>query len=595
MSRPVRPSRPPGPLLPVVIFSALWGAIALGWLIWICGRIAGLMTGKPWDNGPGFGPGFARGLLRGQWVILWPGVSMPAVVGVAVVIFGLVVCAAVMIWRFTARFRVHPHDPLRSMARAKDVEALTPAAVARVARRLRPRLTHTPTTPTPAQCGLPLGRLKPAGPKLRADWEQTVLMIMPPRGGKTTSVAIPAIVEAPGPAVATSNKADLYAATTAARGLRGHVWVFDPQRIAYAEQDWWWNPLADLDSAETAVRLASHFTQEIEGEHDDNDFWVKAASEVLAGLFLAAALETRCILDVYDWLCETTSTEPVEILANHGYRAMSHAIKARQQGAFQTREGIYENARTAAQCLRDPAITRWVTPGHADREFRASAFVTSTDTLYLMSKLGAGAGPLVAALTDRVIHEGVRCAEAQGGRLDPPLELVLDEAANICRIRDLPDLYSHVGSRGIVAVTILQSYKQGERAWGKSGMSALWSAATIKLVGAGIDDPQTAEDISKLIGEHDIAVTSLSRSQWGEVSESTSLRRQRILPPDQVRALPKGTALVMATGCKIAMIELTPWYESDTAAGISAAHEAVIHTITQRAHTDWHTATPPNN
>ncbi len=39
-----------------------------------------------------------------------------------------------------------------------------------------------------------------------------------------------------------------------------------------------------------------------------------------------------------------------------------------------------------------------------------------------------------------------------GGRLDPPMVVVLDEAANICRIADLPELYSHLGSRGMVPV-----------------------------------------------------------------------------------------------------------------------------------------------
>ncbi len=46
---------------------------------------------------------------------------------------------------------------------------------------------------------------------------------------------------------------------------------------------------------------------------------------------------------------------------------------------------------------------------------------------------------------------------AQGGRLPVPLVMVLDEAANVCRIRELPDLYSHLGSRGVVVQTVLQS------------------------------------------------------------------------------------------------------------------------------------------
>jgi TraM recognition site of TraD and TraG len=48
----------------------------------------------------------------------------------------------------------------------------------------------------------------------------------------------------------------------------------------------------------------------------------------------------------------------------------------------------------------------------------------------------------------------------------------LDEAANICHIADLPDLYSHLGSRGITPVTILQSYEQGITVCGEHGMAA---------------------------------------------------------------------------------------------------------------------------
>jgi len=66
---------------------------------------------------------------------------------------------------------------------------------------------------------------------------------------------------------------------------------------------------------------------------------------------------------------------------------------------------------------------------------------------------------------------------------------ILDEAANVCKISDLPDLYSHLGSRGIIPITILQSYRQGHKVWGDAGMDAMWSASTVKVIGSGIDDP----------------------------------------------------------------------------------------------------------
>jgi len=63
---------------------------------------------------------------------------------------------------------------------------------------------------------------------------------------------------------------------------------------------------------------------------------------------------------------------------------------------------------------------------------------------------------------------------------------MLDEAANVCRIDALPDLYSFFGSQGISVTTILQSYKQGVRVWGRDGMDALWSAATVAIAGAAV-------------------------------------------------------------------------------------------------------------
>jgi type IV secretory pathway TraG/TraD family ATPase VirD4 len=129
----------------------------------------------------------------------------------------------------------------------------------------------------------------------------------------------------------------------------------------------------------------------------------------------------------------------------------------------------------------------------------------------------------------------------------------------VCRIADLPELYSHLGSRGVLPVTILQSYRQGTRVWGEHGMDALWSASTCKLIGAGLDDARFVEDVSRLVGDHDVPMRSISRGD-GRASESVSLRRQRVLPPERIRALAKGSALLLATGCRPAMVSLVPWY-----------------------------------
>ncbi|WP_239309693.1 type IV secretory system conjugative DNA transfer family protein, partial [Frankia sp. Cj3] len=119
--------------------------------------------------------------------------------------------------------------------------------------------------------------------------EDVAVAVMAPRAGKTTALAVPVILDAPGAVVATANKADLWATTAALRAATGTVWVFDPQQIAYAPPIWWWNPLAAVRGVEDADRLASHFLQEIRGGQASRDFWAAAAGDLLASLLLAAA------------------------------------------------------------------------------------------------------------------------------------------------------------------------------------------------------------------------------------------------------------------------------------------------------------------
>ncbi|BCY10982.1 TraM recognition domain-containing protein [Actinoplanes sp. L3-i22] len=590
MTRPVEPRGTAGGATTAwVLLGLWWAAICLLWLSWAAGRIAATLTRRP-ATGPRFGTDFVQQLVRADWHTLWPGVS-PTLVAVT---YGLLlacatalVTAGIAVWQ---RHRPDAEDPLPSLASRSEITPMTAPEVAAKARRLRTSLKDVPVKEIdPEAAGVLLGahrRRRGTGARVFAGWEDVVLAIMAPRSGKTTALAVTAVLHAPGAALATSNKGDLWATTAGDRREHGAVWTFDPQAITHTPQTWWVDLLATVETVEDALRLADHFVQEIRSQDGNDDFWAKGALDLLASLILAAAVSTGSLDSVQEWLSDSITREPVQILEQAGFVASARALAGRQAGAPETREGIYETARTAAACLSNPEIMRWVCPPE-DRRLPAldvDAFVASRDTLYLLSKDGAAAAaPLVAALTDQVLRAGVLLAEANGGRLDPPLVAVLDEAANICKIKDLPDLYSHFGSRGICPITILQSYRQGTRVWGDRGMDALWSAATVKLIGAGIDDARFAEDLSRLVGEHDVTVASRTRDGQGGTSHQVSIRRQRILDPAQIRALPKGTALLLATGVRVAMLTLLPWYDSARADQLAAAVAASTADMTRRA------------
>ncbi|MFD7550586.1 type IV secretory system conjugative DNA transfer family protein [Streptomyces sp. NPDC059816] len=581
MSSPRPPSATTGTdfLLYLVLGAAALG-MGAGFLAWLFGNLANAAVGTgawvPYDP--------AAALLHPEEV--WPGLPNAALVAgcrvlptLALVTGGFVGSKLWLRWR----------GGTSGLATARDLAVLLPKESAAKAIGLRPSLKGTaPKDVPPDGRGVLLGTLKPGRAEVRSSWEDVLLAIMAPRSGKTSGLAIPAILRAPGPVLLTSNKAanDAFTATATARAGVGTVWTLDPQQIAHAPREMWWDVLADAHDLAGARRLAGHFVTASVDESSAGDFWSTAAANTLTALFLAAANDGRPITDVLAWLASPADRTPVDLLHDAGLDAVAAQLQGTVAGAVETRDGIYETARQYASCLLDPEIAAWVTPpcrSEKVAEFRPEAFATSRDTLFLLSKDGGGsASAIIAAAADAMMRAAVIQAERDGGRLDAPLLAILDEAANVCKIKDLPDLYSHLGSRGVIPVTILQSYRQGVRVWGESGMDALWSAATVKLIGSGIDDADFADKLSRLVGDHDVRTVSVSTSESGK-STSVSMRQERVLPADAIRALPKGSALLLATGIRPALLDLKPWYKEPDAARHGAASAAATAAITERA------------
>ena len=297
--------------------------------------------------------------------------------------------------------------------------------------------------------------------------------------------------------------------------------------------------------------------------------------DLLAGLLLAAALDRRPITDVYRWLTSPTDQEPVRILAEHDYPLTSDQVAGVVFAPDRQRGGVYGTAQQMASCLTNRQVARWVTPqGAVDhrRRFDPVAFVARGGTLYSLSKEGRGtAGPLVTALTVAVVEAAEAIASTSpAGRLPVPLLGVLDEAANVCRWRDLPNLYSHYGSRGIVLMTILQSWSQGVDVWGESGMRKLWSAANVAVYGGGVKEKEFLEMLSALVGDYDKRVASVTIAK-GQRSISEQLHRERILDVADLAALPKGRAIVIASGARPTLISTQPWMTGPRAAEVRAS------------------------
>ena len=150
--------------------------------------------------------------------------------------------------------------------------------------------------------------------------------------------------------------------------------------------------------------------------------------------------------------------------------------------------------------------------------------------------------PIVAALIEDVVDTARhRAAASSTRRLESGLVLMLDECANIAPLGDLPKLVAELGGLGITTAVILQSVASARTIWGEAGERALRDLANITLVWGGQKDVAFLEEISRLAGEHDEPVETVTRNETGQVqlvdttSDAGAARRRHRQPGPQSR------------------------------------------------------------
>lgn len=514
---------------------------------WVAAQLAGVGYGSPktWATAPA-GP---------RW--------SPAATIVALcmaVIVAVLLSPIALVWRRSRRSRAWTDDLARVMSSRKDIADLTADAVGKDTRRLGS--SHVGT-------GLPLGRSVAHHTPLYSTYEWSQVWIMGMRAGKTRRVAVPQLLTHRGPAVATSNKDDIHDYTRGPRSELGGIWVNDPQGVVGLPASWWWNPLSYVTTVERAEQLVAIWAASRTNEDTSgvDPYFEPEGRSLAATLLIAAAHGGEYITRLPDWLTgelpEPGVPDPTEILRRTGFTQMAKDVEKLLRLDKGQRDGVYGTAASFFRWLRDPRYTEWIAPsasGNLDPRprFDPAAFVRSTDTLYLLSKEGPGsARAITGALVAAVYAAAEDLARVQGGRCRTPVLFVLDEAANVCRWPDLPNIYSHAGSRGVVLVTILQAPSQGEETWGKLGFNKLWSFTNVLGIGRGLNDVDALSDLSRLIGDRQIRDRSVSSGSKGHRSASIQIRSERILDESDLRALPAGRVVLLAAGVRPVLLATT--------------------------------------
>ena len=417
--------------------------------------------------------------------------------------------------------------------------------------------------------------------------ELSVMVLGPPRSGKTSAVIIPNVLAANGAVVSTSTKPDVLDATAASRSQFGRCLLFDPTGSVAPSGDLEvlrWSPLQACGTWDGAMATARSLVQVAASSSSrgtvrpESSHWNERAQAMLGPLLYAAALDGSDMRTVLTWVDRRKSL-PAQIILAGAPGGIAELAANALEGLAATDErelsGIWSTASGALSGFR----TERVLAITADPDFDADRFVGSADTIYICAPAHRQAlvAPMVVGLIEDVRNAAYqRAAEGRDDRRHPPVLLALDEVANIAPLPNLPSMISEGGGQGVVTLACLQDLSQARRRWPDEaeGFPSLFGAT---LVLPGIGDVRTLEALSTLAGDEEIATRSVSsgRAPSGHpvadivtggrhhVGESASTQWRRRLPPDLITRGSPGLALAFDQRNQPAWVQLAPAHSAE--------------------------------
>jgi len=428
---------------------------------------------------------------------------------------------------------------------------------------------------------LVVGRPLAGGKAVTLPSELSLGAIMGPRTGKSSS-AVGHVLDAPGPVLATSSKPELLLASALGREKRTGkaTLAFDPLGICGWPTPVRWDPLSGCESPSVAMRRAEALMAGTSTENVTNGgFWRAAGTMLLRCVLHACALEDGDVSQLRQWVADPSTADLVDVLGGSPTaRAWLHdaELMTRQHG--ETLESVALTTAVALDCLALPEVAEVCSPPPGEG-FDPAAWLTSGGTLHVVAPdaEAASVASLTAAFVDEVVIAARRIATARpGGRLDPPLRLVLDELPNICPLPRVVEYISDGGGRGIQIVWYAQSRYQLVRRFGPDGAKVLLDATSAMLYSGGLQDAELLRDLSGMLGQLDVRHRSWGADRSGQASWTEQVREVAVMDSADIFSLGAFEALMLAGGLGGAVVRVIPWWERSDAKEIRAASEQAI-------------------
>ncbi|GAA5188476.1 hypothetical protein GCM10023322_39250 [Rugosimonospora acidiphila] len=582
-------SREPAEYLAYFVLIVAEIVFAIGIAFWFAGQVAGLLTGHGW---PHSSPADIVTIME-NWVKhpgdparAWPAVAAAAVGPAWLVFFVFIVLCVILAFltvqvvRLMLNFR--RRQPLRyfrlGFAPGNDIRrSMGVKAVIAKANDARPSYRGRRDI-EPTEVGFYLGRDIRSQRRLFSSVNETLLVVSAPSQGKEPFLCDQFTIDAPGACIHTSFGSHVmpsFVNIYASRAKVGRVLVFDPIGLTNWPDRFRWSPVAGAERPRIANERArafihgAGFRQDGEGAN-----FVTSAIMVLRCYLHAAALGGRTLLDVIRWSTRPTDPEPVALLreaetTGSAARGWAMALEAAAQANPEHSGAVWATVVQALNSFSDPKVLEACSPG-PDEVFNLREFLSGRNTLFVVGDRTVT--PVATALMEDLLYEIYRIARQEpNARLDPPLTVELNDAANLVPMPNLPTYVGEAVYQSIALHVYVSSLSGMRSTWG----AGLWEQAAIRMVLGGTGNASELEELSKTIGD-------LPKKSRG----AGNLTSDRVLSPLELRTMPRGRAVVMARlvrPVEVQLREISARKDGQEIAAGKAETTQMIRTYTQLA------------
>ena len=321
----------------------------------------------------------------------------------------------------------------------------------------------------------------------------------------------------------------------------------------------------DLASRAKAEKYAKILSKTIINPSDDTDhgqnaFFYDAAEGLLTAVFLLMAEflpprgdygERRHIPSVFKLVQELL--EPSKIPGKSNFQLLMTSLpsdhKARWfagaalNAADQAMASVMSTVLSRLNAFLDSELEHVLC---FDSAIDAEKFASEKCAIFLILPEEDTTKNFVAGLMiQNLSRELFSVADENGGKLKNRVVLFCDELGTMPAFDILP-LFSAGRSRRLTLVPIIQSLAQLEKNYGKEGCEIIQDNCQDTIFGGFAPNSQTAEVLSKALGNRTVLTGSVSKSK--EPSQSLQMTERPLMSPDELKSIPKGHFIVMKTG-----------------------------------------------